>query len=154
MFSIFRCLKDYRSGGGVTCPNHLLCQGVTWKRDDQEALDIKAQMDEYIDQNLNGNWRRLVRKVEDQHCRLPSLRKLSKKQRKRRLQIRSKNYFHYEKKFPMIYNQFPNDDSIPYTPSVTADMPKQVTMSYGLYNNIAYYPEQITESQKRYLIGK
>ena len=137
---------------GVTCPNHGSCSIVTWEQDDTEALDVKVAMDEYIRDHLNGYWRRIVSKVEDDHHRTKTLRKLNKNQRKRRNQDRSRRYRLYTEKFPDIYEKF-TPGYVPYTASITAGMPSLSTCSYGLYNNVNHFPEALTDSQKRYIVG-
>jgi hypothetical protein len=152
-YHISRCLKDYREGFGVICPNQQLCGAVTWPKDETYAMDVKASMDEFIRVHLNGSWRRLLAKVEDEHQRTPTLRKLNTKQRKKRNQLRMKRSSKYESKFPTVYYKFAAH-CVPYAPSATAQMPLQVTSSYGLYNNINYMNENLTEDQMRYLVGR
>jgi hypothetical protein len=137
----------------VICPNHKLCGAVTWDENDSDALDINVQMDEYMREHLNGNWRRMVAKVEDDHHRVKSLRKLNKNQRQKRMQARMRHSRNYEKKFPDIYYKF-KAGCFPYAPSATAGMPLMSTSSFGLYNNILYMPENLTEERMQYLVGK
>jgi hypothetical protein len=139
---------------GATCPNHRNCGMVSWRDDDSDAIDIKVEMDEFVRLNLNGNWRRLISKVEDEHHRNPSLRKLNRNQRKKRSLDRIRRSRSYSSKFPNIYQNFPSEDWVPYAPSVTAGMPLLATMSYGLYNNVSHFPDALNDFQKLYITGR
>jgi hypothetical protein len=154
-YNTFRCLKDYRSGMGAICPNQQSCGAVSACElimPDQHALDVEARMEQFAQDKLNNSWRRLIKKVQDQHQRIPSLRKLSSKQRKRFNQKRTIQYQKYSKKFSDIYCEFP-ENCKPYAPSQTAHMPKQVTCSYGLYNNINFCPKTLTPDNIAYMLG-
>jgi hypothetical protein len=140
---------------GAICPNQQYCGAVSCNpagMPDVHALDIEAEMNQFLQSRLNNNWRRLVKKVQDEHQRVPSLRKLSSKQRKRYNKDRMSRYQKYSTKFANIFRKFP-DGCEPYAPSKTACMPKSATCSYGLYNNVNFKTDSLTPDNIAYLLG-
>jgi len=137
----------------VICPNQIACGAISWEKDDVFAMDVKAAMDEFVNLHLGGNWKRLVRKIEDKHLKLKSLLHPSMKQKKKRAIERANRSRSYAAKFPEFYGNFPTDCVPTFPRSGNIPLASQQTSSYGLYNNVAFRPDILDPYQKMYLIG-